>query len=253
MGEKLHKILARAGLGSRREIEKWIEQGRVTIDGKLAHVGVRVSPDTQIAVDGRSVSVNREREPCRVILYHKPEGQICTRFDPQGRPTVYEYLPALSNGQWISVGRLDINTSGLLIFTTDGELAQKLMHPRYGIEREYLVRAAGALTPTQRRQLIDGINLDGRPAAFKAIKAQRSSGGVNRWYRVVITQGRYREVRRLFGAMGMSVNRLKRLRFGCLQLPEDLPPGGWRRLSGPSVRQLLDSVALVENNSALNR
>lgn len=252
MSEKLHKVLARAGLGSRREIEKWIEQGRVTIDGKLAHVGVRVSPSTQIAVDGRTVSANRKREPCRVILYHKPEGQICTRFDPQGRSTVYEHLPALSNGQWISVGRLDINTSGLLIFTTDGELAQRLMHPRYGIEREYLVRAAGVLTRTQRRQLLNGVNVDGRPAAFREIEAQRSSGGVNRWYRVVITQGRYREVRRLFGAMGISVNRLKRLRFGCIQLPENLRPGGWRRLSDPSVRQLLDSVALAENNRAPN-
>ncbi len=250
MGEKLHKVLARAGLGSRREIEKWIERGRVTIDGELAHVGVRVSPGTKIAIDGRTVCADRRQEPRRVILYHKPEGRICTRFDPQGRPTVYEHLPTLSSGQWISVGRLDINTSGLLMFTTDGELAQRLMHPRFGIEREYLVRASGVLTKTQRRQLIDGVNVDGRPTAFKEIKAQRSSGGVNRWYRVVITQGRYREVRRLFGAMGISVNRLKRLRFGIVTLPKDLPAGGWRRLSGPTIRQLLDSVALAENDRA---
>lgn len=247
MSEKLHKALARAGLGSRREVEKWIEQGRVTIDGELAHVGVRVSPSTQIAVDGRIVTAHRNRGPCRVILYHKPEGQICTRFDPKGRPTIYEHLPALRDGRWISVGRLDINTSGLLIFTTDGELAQRLMHPRYGLEREYLVRAAGVLTKTQRRQLINGIIVDGRPAAFKEIQVQRSSGGLNHWYRVVITQGRYREVRRLFEAMEISVNRLKRLRFGCVQLPEDLPPGSWRRLTGPPLRQLLDSVVFAEN------
>lgn len=252
MSEKLHKVLARTGLGSRREIEKWIEQGRVTIDGQIAHVGVRVGPNTQISVDGKTVSASRSPEPHRVIVYNKPEGQICTRFDPQGRPTVYEHLPPLRHGQWISVGRLDINTSGLLIFTTDGELAQRLMHPRYGIEREYLVRAAGELTKTQRRRLIEGITVDGRPTAFKGIRAQRSSGGVNRWYRVVITQGRYREVRRLFGAMGISVNRLKRLRFGCIELPKDLAPGGWSRLSGPSVRRLLDSVELVANGVAPN-
>ncbi len=248
MGEKLHKVLARAGLGSRREIEKWIKQGRITIDGELAHVGVRVSPSTRIAVDGRTVSADCDPKPTCVIVYNKPEGQICTRFDPKGRPTVYEHLPRLSNGQWISVGRLDINTTGLLIFTNDGDLAQRLMHPRYGIEREYLVRATGALTQIQRRQLIDGIDVDGRAASFKEIKSQRSSGGINQWYRVTITQGRYREVRRLFGAMGISVNRLKRLRFGCIHLPDDLPPGGWHRLGDPCVRRLLVSVALTEDH-----
>ena len=148
------------------------------------------------------------------------------------------------------MGRLDINTSGLLLFTSDGELAARLMHPRYGIEREYLVRAAGELTNAQRRRLIAGITMDGRPTAFKRISAQRSSGGVNRWYRVVITQGRYREVRRLFAAMGITVNRLKRLRFGCVRLPKDLAPGGWRRLSGPALRRLLDSVELAGRGAA---
>ncbi len=253
VSEKLHKVLARAGLGSRREIEKWIEQGRVSVDGQPASVGVRVEPDAEIAVDGRIVAAGHRRVPRRVILYHKPEGQICTRSDPQGRSSVYEHLPVIDHGHWISVGRLDINTSGLLIFTTDGELAHRLMHPRYGIEREYLVRAAGALTETQRRQLIDGIDIEGQRAAVSKVSVLRSSGGRNRWYRVVLTEGRYREVRRLFAAMGMSVNRLKRLRFGCIHLPKDLPAGGWRTLGGATMKLLLDSVDLSENNGTRDR
>ncbi len=206
-------------------------------------MGARVGPGAAIAVDGTPVTPVWGRARYRVILYHKPEGEVCTRSDPQGRPTVFGRLPTLKAGRWISVGRLDINTSGLLLLTNNGDLANTLMHPRYGIEREYVARVSGALTRFQRQRLTRGVPLDGVPAQFTEIHEQRSSGGINRWYRVVITEGRNREVRRLFNAAGASVNRLKRIRFGPVRLPADLRPGSWRYLDDPTLRRLLDNGA----------
>lgn len=250
-GEKLHKVLAQSGLGSRREIEKWIIQGRIAVDGRIARVGTRVTSENQISIDGKPILAVKSNQRQRVIIYHKPEGEICSRVDTKNRSTVYDNLPKLSNGRWVSVGRLDINTSGLLIFTTSGELAHRLMHPRYGIEREYIVRVSGAMTEAQRQRVLKGVKLDGQAAQFTTIREQRAAGGLNHWYNVTIAQGRYREVRRIFNSVGISVNRLKRIRFGTLRLPMGLRPGQWRELDGPPLQRMLDSIVSSEQNTIL--
>jgi 23S rRNA pseudouridine2605 synthase len=198
----------------------------VTVNGAVAQLGQRALPTDEIRVDGRPAVVRSPQTP-RVLLYHKPVGELVTRSDPQGRRTVFQSLPP---GRWVAVGRLDLNSSGLLLLTDSGELANRLMHPRYGIEREYAARIRGELTPAERRQLLEGIPLDGEPARFERIDTYREGEGSNRWYRVVLKEGRNREVRRLFEALGHPVSKLVRLRYGPVALPEDLPPGRWRDL-----------------------
>ncbi|HEU4442982.1 MAG TPA: pseudouridine synthase [Burkholderiales bacterium] len=231
----MQKLLAAAGLGSRREIETWIEAGRVTLNGKVAKLGDRASASDSILVDGKAVAKPSTSQP-RVLLYHKPVGQLVTRSDPQGRPTVFSELPP---GRWVAVGRLDLNSSGLLLLTDSGDLANRLMHPRYGLEREYVARIRGALQPAEEGKLLQGINLDGIPARFESVRSDRASEGTNRWYRVVLKEGRNREVRRLFEAVGHPVSRLVRVRYGPLELPADLAPGRWIELRNPVILQKL--------------
>lgn len=228
-------MLAAAGLGSRREIETWIEAGRVSINGNVAKLGDRATPHDTILVDGRPVARPKSAGP-RVLLYHKPVGQLVTRSDPQGRATVFEQLPP---GRWVAVGRLDLNSSGLLLLTDSGDLANRLMHPRYGLEREYVARVRGTLQPYEERKLLQGVELDGTPARFESVRSDRESEGSNRWYRVVLKEGRNREVRRLFEAVGHPVSRLVRVRYGPLELPADLAPGRWIELRNPVILQKL--------------
>lgn len=224
MSEKIQKVLARAGIGSRREIEKWIENGQVTINGKPAKLGDRIELTARVLVDGKRIRLNVPA--ARILLYHKPTGEICTRHDPEGRPTVFDNLPNLHHGRWVCVGRLDINASGLLIITTDGEFAARLMHPRYEIEREYAVRVLGKATPQQINQLLKGVDLDDGMAAFSKIE-EAGGSGVNNWYRVTLKEGRYREVRRMWQSQGLVVNRLIRVRYGEFTLPRGLKMGEW--------------------------
>jgi 23S rRNA pseudouridine2605 synthase len=234
---KLHKVLAQSGVGSRRDMEQMIEEGRVQVNGEVAHVGMRISFGDRIAVDGKPVRVRIAPPPARVIAYHKPVGEVVTLDDPQQRPTVFRRLPRLGQGKWQSVGRLDINTEGLLLFTTSGDLANKLMHPRFGVEREYAVRVLGTLEKEQREQLLAGVNIEGQTAAFKSIE-DGGGEGLNRWYRVVISEGRNREVRKLFDAVGLTVSRLIRIRYGCVVLPRGLKRGAWVDLSEDDVKSL---------------
>ena len=224
-------------MGSRREIERWIEAGRVTLNGQVAKLGDRAGPSDSIAVDGEPVRV-ASASKARVLLYHKPVGELVTRKDPEGRATVFARLPP---GRWIAVGRLDLNSSGLLLLTDSGELANRLMHPRYGLEREYLARVRGELNADERQRLLEGVPLDGVPARFERIESQREGRGSNRWYRVVLQEGRNREVRRLFEALGHPVSRLSRVRYGPVQLPPDLAPGEWRELAPREVIRLVPS------------
>ena len=221
-------------MGSRREIEGWIAAGRVTVRGQVAKLGDRAAPGDPVAVDGKLIEARRQTTP-RVLLYHKPVGELVTRSDPEGRPTVFSRLPP---GRWIAVGRLDINSTGLLLLTDSGELANQLMHPRYGLEREYLARVKGELSAVELARLREGILLDGVPARFERIDSDRPGEGVNRWYRVVLREGRNREVRRLFEALGHPVSRLSRVRYGPVELPEDLAAGKWRELAGAEVNSL---------------
>jgi 23S rRNA pseudouridine2605 synthase len=236
MADRLQKVLAAAGQGSRREIEAWIRAGRLTVDGRVATLGARIEPGTVVQLDGRELTLAPPlvRE---VLLYNKPAGEVSTRRDPAGRPTVFDRLPRPQAGRWILIGRLDTNTTGLLVFTTDGALAHRWMHPSSGVEREYLVRVRGSLSPQVLRQLRQGVELEDGPARFQRIEPQAGSTG-HGWYRVVLTEGRNREVRRLFSAVGHEVSRLKRLRYGPISLPQDLRPGSWRRL-GPEAGRLV--------------
>ncbi len=246
MSEKLQKVLARAGHGSRREIESLIEQGRVSVDGKIATLGDRVDAisSMKIRVDGRVVSITASDESvCRILAYYKPEGELCTRRDPDGRPTVFDRLPKMTGSRWVAVGRLDINTSGLLLFTTDGELANRLMHPRCEVEREYAVRVFGQVDDDKIRQLTKGIQLDDGPAAFKTLSFQGGEG-LNQWYNVTLNEGRNREVRRLWEAVGVQVSRLIRTRYGNIALPKGLPRGGWSELSLLEINYLREMVQL---------
>ncbi len=239
MSEKLQKVLARAGLGSRRQMEAWVEQGRVKVNGRLASLGDRVEADDKIDVDGRPV--NLSASTARVIVYNKPEGQICTRDDPEGRDTVFTHLPVLESGRWISIGRLDINTSGLLLFTNDGELANKLMHPSSRIERVYAVRVLGEVDGDVLAKLQKGIMLEDGMARFETI-VDAGGRGANHWYHVSIREGRNREVRRLWEAVGLKVSRLKRIRFGPASMPARTQLGKWAELD-PGERNKLYSVA----------
>ena len=234
---KLHKVLAQAGIGSRRDMEQLITDGQITVNGQAAHIGQRITSHDDIRVSGKPVRVRIHPPPARVLAYHKPAGEIVTHGDPQNRPTVFRKLPRLYQGKWQSVGRLDINTEGLLLFTNSGDLANRLMHPRFGVEREYAVRVLGTLNDEQREQLLEGIDIDGQRAAMRSID-DGGGEGANHWYRVVITEGRNREVRRMFESLGMAVSRLIRIRYGCVVLPRGLRRGVWVELPESDLRTL---------------
>jgi 23S rRNA pseudouridine2605 synthase len=236
--EKLHKMLAGAGLGSRRDMEALIESGAVTINGQPAKVGDRVKPDDLVKVKGRAVKLVWEEVLPKVLIYHKQDGEIVSRDDPEGRVSVFDKLPRLRGQRWISIGRLDYNTEGLLIFTTSGELANRLSHPRYEVEREYAVRVLGELTKEHMDQLTRGIELDDGVAQVESIFAVGGEGA-NQWYQLVIREGRNREVRRLFEAIGLTVSRLIRVRFGPVAMPPKVKRGMFLDLTDPQVRELL--------------
>ena len=236
--QKLQKILAQAGLGSRRDMEELIKAGRVTVNGQVAELGTRISDEDMVRVDRKNVRVRAAGKMPRIMLYHKPEGEIVSRDDPEGRASVFDRLPQMRTSKWIAIGRLDFNTSGLLIFTTSGELANHLMHPRFEVEREYAVRTLGTLTPEQLVQLTAGIELEDGTANFDTISDQGGEG-INHWYRVVLREGRNREVRRMFEAVGLTVSRLMRVRFGAINLPPRLKRGQTMELDPQQVRQIL--------------
>ena len=242
--EKLQKVLARAGFGSRREMEGWIEAGRVKVNKIVATLGDRVSETDRIQVDGKPVTqANLKERRSRVLLYHKPVGEICTRHDPDGRETIFKSLPSLSSGRWITIGRLDLNTSGLLLITTDGDLANRLMHPSHEIEREYAVRVLGEVDSEMLKRLQTGVELEDGTAHFDGIK-EAGGDGANRWYHVILREGRNREVRRLWESQGVKVSRLMRIRFGLVSLPRGQKPGRWEDLPDEMVNELRKSVGL---------
>ena len=243
-GEKLQKVLARMGLGSRREIEGWIGAGRVVVNGQPAQLGCRVDSLDQITVDGRPLKRDLPTEVLRrVLIYNKPEGEVCTRDGPEGRPTVFEQLPRLKQGRWINIGRLDINTTGLLLFTTDGELANRLMHPSGEVDREYAVRVFGEVDDAMIQRLLDGVLLEDGQASFSDI-SPAGGKGLNQWFHVTLLEGRNREVRRLWESQGVRVSRLKRVRYGPVFLPSRLTVGRWEELDQKAVDMLSRSVGL---------
>ncbi|WP_077421065.1 23S rRNA pseudouridine(2605) synthase RluB [Rodentibacter trehalosifermentans] len=245
-GEKLQKVLARAGQGSRREIEAMIAENRVSVDGKMATLGDRIDihSGVKVRIDGRIINLQQaQKEMCRVLMYYKPEGELCTRSDPEGRATVFDRLPRLNGARWIAVGRLDINTSGLLLFTTDGELANRLMHPSREVEREYSVRVFGQVDEAMLARLRKGVQLEDGPAHFKEIKFT-GGVGINQWYDVTLTEGRNREVRRLWESQGIQVSRLIRIRYGNIKLMKGLPRGGWEEMDLENVNYLRELVGL---------
>jgi 23S rRNA pseudouridine2605 synthase len=240
---KLHKVLADAGMGSRRDMEDLIIQGRVSVNGLPAHIGQRIGPTDQVRINGKPVHRKIQTKPPRVILYHKPSGEIVSQSDPEGRPTVFDRLPKPRQGRWIAVGRLDFNTEGLLLFTTSGELANRLMHPRYGVEREYAVRILGELSQENTAQLKSGITLDDGQAKFLRL-SMGGGDGANRWYHVALTEGRNREVRRMFEAVGHTVSRLIRTRYGIFLLPPRLRRGKWEEVEAGGIYNLMKFAGL---------
>lgn len=240
---KLHKILADAGLGSRRDMEDLILQGRVSVNGLPAHIGQRILATDQVRVNGKLIQRKLPNKPPRVLLYHKPAGEIVSQSDPEGRPTVFDALPRMKTGKWVAVGRLDFNTEGLLIFTTSGDIANRFMHPRYGVEREYAVRTLGELAETDRQKLLHGIQLQDGEANF--LRCVDGGGeGVNHWYHVALTEGRNREVRRMFEAINLTVSRLIRTRYGSFVLPRGLKRGRWQEVSAEDVRTLMGTLGM---------
>lgn len=248
---KLHKVLADAGLGSRRDMEELILAGRVSVNGQPAHIGQRIGPNDQVRVNGRTVPRRAAGPVQRVLLYHKPAGEICTRDDPERRATVFDKLPRIKGARWVAVGRLDFNTEGLLIFTTSGDLANRLMHPRYGWEREYAVRVLGRIDDEAREKLLAGVELDDGPAKFSLLE-DIGGDGANTWYRVVLSEGRNREVRRMVEAVGLTVSRLVRLRFGPVALPRGLPRGRWAELDESEVQALMQEVRRARTGAGAN-
>ncbi|WP_261379438.1 23S rRNA pseudouridine(2605) synthase RluB [Denitratisoma sp. DHT3] len=244
---KLQKALADAGQGSRREVEQWISEGRVIVNGEAAHLGQRIGPHDKVRVNGRLVQLHLgwSRLP-RVLLYHKPEGEIVSRDDPEGRVSVFERFPRIRGGRWITVGRLDLNSCGLLVATNSGELANKLMHPRYGIDREYAVRILGELSDEAMQKLKDGVELEDGLARFTRLE-EAGGEGANRWLRVTLGEGRNREVRRMFEAVGVTVSRLMRVRYGPLVLPPQLKRGQCRELGEQETKALLASLKPQKN------
>lgn len=249
--ERLQKVMAQSGHGSRRNIEILIAQGHITINGQVAKLGDLVGPGDRVKLDGRLIHLRFGGQLPRVLLYHKPEGEICTRDDPEGRPTVFAKLPKVNNARWVSIGRLDFNTSGLLLFTTNGELANLLMHPRYEIEREYAVRLMGELTPEQVQRLTgEGVELDGEKCAFVRL-VDKGGEGANHWYHVVLKEGKNREVRRMFEAVGHAVSRLIRIRYGAMALPRNLRRGHWIELGDRDIKALMAMVGMKDPGRAI--
>ncbi|HIO13847.1 MAG TPA: pseudouridine synthase, partial [Chromatiales bacterium] len=251
--ERLQKVLARAGLGSRRQIEGWIEEGLITVNGKTAVLGAKVTADDQIRVRGRVVKSTKLLDIARkVLIYHKPEGEVVTQHDPERRKTVFSALPKPDLGRWVAVGRLDINSSGLLLFTTDGELANRLMHPSIEIEREYAVRVLGKVNDEMLQRLRDGVELDDGLARFDSV---RSAGGegANHWYEVIIKEGRNREVRRIWESQGIKVSRLIRTRYGSVRMPRNLRSGKTQELTAAQLRELCRLVGIEDARSGHQR
>ena len=240
---KLHKVLAEAGLGSRRDMEELIVAGRVSVNGEPAHIGQRVLPTDQVRINGKPLQRRISNKPPRVLVYHKPAGEIVSTSDPEGRPSVFDRLPTMKAAKWLAVGRLDFNTEGLLLFTTSGDIANRLMHPRYGIDREYAVRTLGELEEGMRQKLLAGVELDDGIAQFSRI-ADGGGEGVNKWYRVTIGEGRNREVRRMFEAIGLTVSRLIRTRYGSMTLPRGLKRGRWEEMDEHDVRGLMTQIGM---------
>ncbi|MEO6354780.1 MAG: pseudouridine synthase [Oxalobacteraceae bacterium] len=240
---KLHKILAEAGLGSRRDMEDLIISGRVSVNGEPAHIGQRILATDIVRINGKQIQRKVSSRPPRVLIYHKPAGEIVSNNDPDGRPSVFDHLPTMKAGKWLAVGRLDFNTEGLLLFTTSGDLANRLMHPRYGIDREYAVRTLGELEEGMRQKLLSGVELGDGLAQFSKI-ADGGGEGINKWYRVIIGEGRNREVRRMFEAIGLTVSRLIRTRYGSMVLPRGLKRGRWEEMEENAVRDLLSLSGL---------
>jgi len=251
MTEKLQKVLATVGFGSRRTMETWIESGRVLVNGQVATIGDRVGVEDKIVVDGKTIMQVSQRH--RHLLYNKPTGQICTRDDPEGRPTVFSRLPKLNNQRWISVGRLDFNTSGLLLLTTDGELANRLMHPRSNIDREYAARVLGEVSEEQLQALTDGVLLEDGVAKFSDVRKGRDESGANQWYYVALTEGRNREVRRLFESQGLTVSRLKRVRFGSFFIPAAVKSGRYIEILEKDEQDLYELGGLTPPPRAVPR
>jgi 23S rRNA pseudouridine2605 synthase len=245
-GEKLQKVLARCAVGSRREMEKVIAGGRVKVNGRIAKLGDRVMLTEIVEVDGRRVKISEaEKKPPRVLLYNKPEGEICSRNDPEGRRTVYDKMPQLQDERWISVGRLDFNTSGLLLFTNDGDLANKLMHPSTGIDREYMARIQGEVDNDMKQRLRDGVELEDGIAKFSDVQDGTGDGGTNKWFYCVVMEGRNREVRRLWESQGVKVSRLKRVRYGKIFIPSHVRVGQWVDLSNQEIAGLYETAGLT--------
>lgn len=238
---KLHKVLAQSGMGSRLEMEQLILEGRISVNNEPAHIGQRIQFGDSIKVNGKPIRYRIDPPPARVIAYHKPAGEVVTHDDPQNRPTVFRKLPKLQQGKWQSVGRLDLNTEGLLLFTSSGELANNLMHPRFGLEREYAVRVLGALNKEEKQALLDGVQLDDGMAQFGSIE-EGGGEGSNCWYRVTISEGRNREVRRMLESVGHAVSRLIRIRYGAMVLPRGLKRGAWMELDEADIRALAQAA-----------
>ena len=245
---KLHKVLAQVGLGSRLEMEQLILEGRISVNNEPAHVGQRVQFGDQIKINGKPIRYRIAPPPIRVLAYHKPVGEVVTHDDPQNRPTVFRRLPKLMGGKWQSVGRLDLNTEGLLLFTSSGDLANKLMHPRFGLEREYAVRVLGALSNVEKQRLLDGIQLEDGLATFGSIE-DGGGEGANHWYRVTISEGRNREVRRMLEAVGHAVSRLIRIRYGAMMLPRGLKRGAWMELDERDIRELMAAAGVDQTDT----
>lgn len=241
--ERIQKYLASQGAGSRRQIDSLLQQGRISVNGKPAKPGDQVAGGEKIAIDGKLLRLQRHLAKPKILMYHKPVGQVCTRADPEGRDDVYQHLPGLQQGRWVGIGRLDINTSGLLLFTNHGELANRLMHPSYEVEREYAVRVHGEVNPAMLQQLRDGVELDDGPARFNDILDSGGSG-TNHWYHVILKEGRNREVRRLWEAVGVEVSRLVRVRYDEFSLPKWLKPGKYRFLDEAVVERAYRRLGL---------
>lgn len=245
MKERLQKILSQAGLGSRREMEQWIDQGLIKINGQVAKLGDQASSEDRIHVKGKLIdNPLKIHSKTRILLYHKPVGEICSRNDPKFHNTVFDNLPKLRHGRWIQVGRLDLNTSGLLVLTNNGELANRLMHPRYGLEREYAVRIHGVVQEESIKNLLKGVLLEDGPAQFKSI-LYKGGEGTNSWYHVVLTEGKNREVRRLWKTQGVEVSRLIRIRYGSFIMPRSLARGRFKELSFKEVEEILRGLDLT--------
>lgn len=250
MAERIQKVLARAGYGSRRQVETWIKEGRVTRNGETVSLGDQISEGDRVKIDNKPLSPKRLwQQPQQVILYNKPVGEVCTRHDPEGRRTIFQSLPIPEQGRWVSVGRLDLNTSGLIILTTDGELANRLMHPSHEMDREYAVRVLGEVSKEMMQTLRDGVQLEDGEAHFSDIQ-EAGGEGANKWFHVVIQEGRNREVRRLWESQGIQVSRLMRVRYGPIIMPSNLRMGHWMKLEGKDLDYLYEEAGLKPKSTA---